>query len=57
VTGGTVRTTYAFEWMKTQLGTSFYGTGTGTVTSNNLTYEKTMITNVSHELQWHLTYS
>lgn len=46
---------FDFQWEKTQLGTSLFGNGTGTVGSDILTYEKTLQTNSSHELQWHLS--
>lgn len=57
VTGGTVRIEFKFNWTKTQLGQSLNGVGSGTVTSDIITYEKTLQTNTTHELQWHLTYS
>ena len=55
ITNGTVRINFAFQWEKTQLGSSLYGTGVGTVSSFPISYEKTLTTNGSHELQWHLT--
>lgn len=48
ITNGTVRVNFVFEWEKTQLGSSVYGSGTGTVGSDTVTYEKTLNTNGSH---------
>jgi hypothetical protein len=56
IANGSLRIDFTFEWEKIQLGASLFGTGTGTVGSDNITYEKTLQTNGSHELQWHLSY-
>ena len=55
VSNGTLRVNFVFQWEKVQLGTSLFGNGTGTVGSDQITYEKTLQTNTSHELQWHLS--
>lgn len=57
VTGGNVKVTLRFNWTKTQLGVSLNGSGTGSVSSDIISYNKTLQTNISHELQWHLSYS
>lgn len=38
VSGGNVRISYTFDWTKTQLGSSLNGTGTGSVSSDIISY-------------------
>lgn len=57
ITGGTVRVNLTFAWEKTQLGSKLIGTGTGLVVSDVITYEQTLHTNLSHDLQWYLSKS
>ena len=45
ITGGTVLITFKFDWVKTQLGSFLAGKGNGTVSSDAITYEKTLRTN------------
>ena len=55
IANGSARISYAFDWEKTQLGSSLYGKGTGSVSSDDIVYQKTLFTNKSHELQWFLS--
>ncbi len=57
ITGAPLRVNITFDWQKTQLNGSVQGKGTGTVLSDLITYEKTLRTNSSHQLQWSLTSS
>lgn len=57
LTGASPKIDFSFNWTKTQLGTSLSGTGTGKVTSDIISFEKTLTTNKTHQLQWHLSYS
>ena len=52
---GSVRISYTFDWQKIQLGSSLNGTGKGSVSSDDIIYQKTLFTNKSHELQWFLS--
>lgn len=55
VTGGNIKVNITFDWEKTQLGASLNGTGTASVSTDIITFEKTLHTNDSHELQWYMS--
>jgi len=38
IANGSLRIDFTFDWEKTQLGSSLFGTGTGTVGSDNIIY-------------------
>lgn len=48
ISGGTMRINFKFDWEKTQLGNSLRGKGTGTVSTDPITFEKTLLTNSTH---------
>ena len=48
ITGGTIRINFKFDWEKKQLGYPLNGTGSGTVSTDSITFEKTLFTNSSH---------
>jgi hypothetical protein len=48
ITGGTAKITFNFKWEKTQLGSSLQGYGSGVVSTDPITFEKTLLTNSSH---------
>jgi hypothetical protein len=55
VTGGNIKVNITFDWEKTQLGSSLNGTGMASVSTDIITFEKTLHTNDSHEMQWYMS--
>jgi len=38
ISGGTIKINFSFDWEKTQLGSSLKGKGSGSVSSDSITY-------------------
>jgi hypothetical protein len=60
ISGATLRLTYKFDWEKEQIGppippgngTGNFSFNSGVVSSDPISFEKTLETNETHELEW-----